>query len=130
MLEDSWPTDVEAWHLKDETWVPRLFFGGNGAANDDPPVRPKPGQVKDWKSWYEWRSLSLESPAALLMDAPLSTYHLLVDILKVADPSGEKRQTLEVHYLGVETEMNFLPLCVLDALFQSGVIILTRSVWP
>lgn len=128
MLEDSWPTDVEAWHFEDETWVPRLFFGGSGAANDDPPVRQKPGQVKDWKSWYEWRGLSLESPAALLMDAPLSTYHLLVDILKVADTSGAKRQVLEVHYLGVETELNYLPLCVLKALSRSWAIILTRSV--
>ncbi|EIM81032.1 uncharacterized protein STEHIDRAFT_67171 [Stereum hirsutum FP-91666 SS1] len=110
MLEDSWPTDVEAWNLKDETWVPRLFFGSSGAANDDPPLRPEPGQVKDWKSWYEWRGLSLESPAALLMDAPLSTYHMLVNILKVADASGAKQQTLIVHYLGVETELNFLPL--------------------
>lgn len=119
MLEDSWPTDLEAWHLKDERWVPRLFFGGSGAANDDPPVKPEPEQVKDWKSWYEWRGLSLESPAALLMDAPLSTYHLLVNILKVADPSSATRQTLEVHYLGVEIEMNFLPLCVFGSSPQS-----------
>lgn len=99
-----------------------LAFEGRdlGAVNDDPPLRPKPGEVKDWKSWYDWRGLSLESPAALLMDAPLSTYHLLVNILKVADPSGAKPQTLNVHYLGVEIELNFLPLCVLKALLQSG----------
>lgn len=109
MLSDSWPTDIEGWKLKDE-WVPRLFFDEKVS----PPPPPTPGQVKDWASWYEWRGFSMESPASLLMDYPLSVYHLLVDVLKVIDPAHSAglrgRQELLVHYLGAEIELNFLPL--------------------
>jgi hypothetical protein len=82
----------------------------------EPPLRagsPKAKEVKDWKSWYEWRRLPLESPAALLMHFPLTVYWLLVDTLKVTSPqagSTEERKSLVVHYIGAETELNFLPM--------------------
>lgn len=108
MLGEEWPTDVEAWKLKDPKLIPRLFF-------DDefpPPQKPLPGQVKDWKSWYEWRGLSTESPVALMMDFPLSVYYLILDVLKVVrvDPSSAEQQKLNLHYLGAEVELNYLPL--------------------
>ncbi|KAG6381352.1 hypothetical protein JVT61DRAFT_5762 [Boletus reticuloceps] len=49
------------------------------------------------------------------MHYPLTVYHLLVNVLKVASPSRgspESRQTLDVHYLGAEVELNMLPLYV------------------
>lgn len=109
MLGESWPTDVEGWKIKEE-WVPKLFFDEKAP----PPKAPLPGQVKDWESWYEWRGLSMESPAALLMDYPLSVYHLLVNVLKVVEPArlNERRSELVVHYLGAEIELNFLPLYI------------------
>ncbi|TFY74881.1 hypothetical protein EWM64_g9132 [Hericium alpestre] len=62
LLGDAWPTDVDAWKLSKVEHIPRLFFDG------DIPARPEPGQITDWKSWYAWRGLPLESPVALLMD--------------------------------------------------------------
>ncbi|KAJ6565797.1 hypothetical protein DFH09DRAFT_1157049 [Mycena vulgaris] len=105
---EEWPSDVEGWKLRDEALIPHIFF----SAEYPPPERPRPGQVKDWKSWYEWRALSLESPAAVLMAHVLTTYYLLTETLKVVNfqrPSGEK-QVVDVHYLGAETELNYLPL--------------------
>ncbi|KAJ7611312.1 hypothetical protein FB45DRAFT_1120060 [Roridomyces roridus] len=87
---EEWPTgmDVEGWKLRDETLIP----------------------VKDWKSWYEWRGLSLESPAAVLMDRVLTTYYLLTETLQVVNLRRTGRQEVDVHYLGAETELNYLPL--------------------
>lgn len=116
MLGQEWPTDIEAWKLKDPKLVPRLFFEDEFP----PPQKPLPGQVKDWKSWYEWRGLSTESPVALMMDFPLSVYYLILDVLKVVrvDSSSAKQQKLNLHYLGAEVELNYLPLCVPGLCFR------------
>jgi hypothetical protein len=113
MLVEEWPSDVEGWKLQDEVFIPHIFFTGEFP----PPARPRPGQVKDWKSWYDWRGLSLESPAAFLMDHVLTVYYLLTETLKVVNlqhPLGEK-QVVDVHYLGAETELNYLPLYVISS---------------
>ncbi|KZP24904.1 hypothetical protein FIBSPDRAFT_929497 [Athelia psychrophila] len=107
MLENEWPTDIELWKIE-EKHVPHLFF-----TDEYPwPKKVKTGDIKDWKSWYQWRGLTFDSPAALLMDGPLSIYHLLVNVLHVVqtDSTPEKRQSLKVHFIGAESEMNFLPL--------------------
>jgi hypothetical protein len=108
LLGNEWLTDIEAWKLKDSKAVPLLFF----TDETPPPAKAQPGKVKDWSSWYEWRGLGFNSPAALLMDYPLSVYYLLVDTLGVVDLDGTptKRQTLKIHYIGAEVELNFLPL--------------------
>ncbi|KAJ6565279.1 hypothetical protein DFH09DRAFT_1315065 [Mycena vulgaris] len=55
--------------------------------------------------------MSLESPAAVLMDYVLTTYYLLTETLKVVDLEPlEEKQVVDVHYLGAETELNYLPL--------------------
>lgn len=108
LLGSEWPLDVDAWKFKDTDLVPRLFFDEDYS----PPAKPSPGQVKDWKSWYEWRGLDMASPAALLMDFPLSVYYLITSVLDLVDPSSSPtdRQKLTLHYLGAEVELNFLPL--------------------
>ena len=112
MLQQQWPGDIDAWRLghlnaKGDI-IPRLSF----TTEFPPPSQVEPGQIKDWQSWYTWRGLSTASPAALLMHYPLSVYHILVDILKIAkyrDVSTE-RQALQIHYIGAEKELNHLPL--------------------
>ncbi|KZS88091.1 hypothetical protein SISNIDRAFT_480037 [Sistotremastrum niveocremeum HHB9708] len=108
LLGNKWPSDIEAWKLKDSKLVPKLVFDGESK----PPPQPTADQVKDWKSWYEWRGLDVASPAAILMDFPLSVFYLVTKVLNLVDPSGtpEHRQKLTIHYIGAEVELNFLPL--------------------
>jgi len=107
MLAKEWPMDMEAWKLKDAKDIPLLFFTDERPA----PEMPSPGAIKDWTSWYKWRGLTVASPAAMLMDFPLSVYHLL-NVLNVIDSksTAKKRQSLVVHCLGAEVELNLLPL--------------------
>lgn len=71
--------------------------------------------IKDWDSWYRWRKLPKESIAALLMTFPLSVYQLLVHCLEITNPNAgkkDKRIPLHVQILGVEVELNYIPLYV------------------
>jgi len=114
MLQQQWPTDIDAWKLGHMNGkgdiIPRLSF----TTGEFPPPPPKvePGQIKDWKSWYKWRGLSMASPAALLMHYPLSVYHILVDVLQMAKCTdiSDERRALQIHYIGAEKELNHLPL--------------------
>lgn len=99
--------EKEGWKLE-ERLIPKLHF--------DPGTEPAIASsvnVTDWKSWYQWRGLPMESPAALLMHYPMTVYQLLVHVLHVAHPSrnsAQRRQFLNVHYPGPEIELNMIPL--------------------
>ncbi|KAF8845258.1 hypothetical protein BDN67DRAFT_443877 [Paxillus ammoniavirescens] len=100
--------DEKVGWLLEERLVPKLHFEPGSE-----PMIASSANVVDWNSWYQWRGLPLESPAALLMHYPLTVYQLLVHVLHVTSPtrnSPEHRQTLNVHYLGAEVELNMLPL--------------------
>ncbi|THH29344.1 hypothetical protein EUX98_g4855 [Antrodiella citrinella] len=69
--------------------------------------------IKDWDSWYQWRKLPLESPAALIMNFPMTVYHLITNCLELTNAtrgSPRKRIPFKVHMLGVEVELNYLPI--------------------
>lgn len=71
------------------------------------------GGVTGWSSWYAWKKLPLKSPAALLMDYPLSAYWLITHTLGLTTATAghsDRRIPLNVHVLGAEVELNFLPL--------------------
>ncbi|KAH7883767.1 hypothetical protein F5I97DRAFT_1930004 [Phlebopus sp. FC_14] len=107
LLLDQHLDENAGWKLEDRL-IPKLHF-----KNNSEPVIASSVNVVDWKSWYEWRGLPMESPAALLMHYPLSTYHLLLHVLHVTHPARNSpagRQTLNVHYLGPEAELNMLPI--------------------
>jgi hypothetical protein len=111
LLEAQYPSDRDGWKLEPEL-IPFLKFSSLWA----PPRLATKAEIKDWDSWYAWRRLPKESPAALLMDFPMSIYWLLVNTLRVADPKAGSpdgsRIKLNVQYIGAEGELNFLPLCV------------------
>ncbi|TDL26530.1 hypothetical protein BD410DRAFT_524864 [Rickenella mellea] len=65
----------------------------------------------NWTSYYEWRGLPLESPAALLLHWPLSIYRLLYLLKLVPDgPVMSERQKLLIYYVGAEKELDSLPV--------------------
>jgi len=107
LLLDQHLDEKVGWKLEDRL-IPKLQF----EPGREPPIASSVNVV-DWNSWYQWRSLPFESPAAIIMHYPLTVYHLLVNVLNVASPSRgspEQRQSLHIHYLGAEVELNMLPL--------------------
>lgn len=105
-------SDEEEWKLSPK-FIPYRNFSS-------PAARPRlvtefEKGIIDWDSWYRWRNLSKESPAALLMDFPMSIYQMIVNCLELTSPNAgqaDKRVGLHIHLLGAEVELNFLPLCV------------------
>lgn len=110
LLSERHLSDEEGWKLP-----PRLIPYRDFSVPERRPVlvtefgRP----VNDWDSWYTWRKLPKESIAALLMNFPLTVYRLVVDCLEITDArkgSPNRRVPLEIHMLGVEVELNYVPL--------------------
>ncbi|KAG2754541.1 hypothetical protein P692DRAFT_20770040 [Suillus brevipes Sb2] len=107
LLSNQVLADETGWKLE-KRLIPRLVF----ELGTEPELASK-ADIVDWDSWYKWRNLPKESPAALLLHYPLTVYQLLVNVLHVTGPtrnSSESRQALNVHYIGAEVELNMLPL--------------------
>ncbi|KAG1755088.1 uncharacterized protein EDB91DRAFT_1097220 [Suillus paluster] len=90
LLSDRPLTDETGWKLE-KRFIPQLDF----EPGTEPEIACK-ADIVDWDSWYRWRNLTKESPAALLLHYPLTVYQLLVHVL-------HNRQALNVHYIGVRT---------------------------
>ncbi|KMT07184.1 hypothetical protein BVRB_6g155080 [Beta vulgaris subsp. vulgaris] len=68
------------------------------------PISPLSKQLSCWEEYYAWRSISLASPAALLLQWPLTIYHALqfnASRLQSADGSKD----IIIHYLGPDKEL-------------------------
>lgn len=105
-------TDEEGWKLKPELISYRDMVN---IPEERWPVliTDFEGGVVDWNSWYKWRKLPQESPAALLMSFPMSMYQLITHALKLTSPdaaSPNHRKSLNICLLGAEIELNFVPL--------------------
>ena len=78
-------SDEEGWKLPSK-YIPYRNFSSSIPC----PIlvtEYKPGVV-DWDTWYSWRNLSKESPAALLMSYPMSVYHrIIVNCLELTSPN-------------------------------------------
>jgi len=62
-------------------------------------------------SYYKWRGLPLKSLAILLLHWPLSIYRLLY-LLGFVPSENDRggRRKLNIHCLGIEAELNALPV--------------------
>ncbi|KAJ3887176.1 hypothetical protein GG344DRAFT_56148 [Lentinula edodes] len=110
LLKTRHLTDEEGWKLPREL-IP--FRDITQDARRPMLVTQFQGGVVDWDSWYRWRNLPKMSPAALLMDFPMSVYQMLVHCLEITSPNAGseiKPVNLDIYFLGVEVELNFLPL--------------------
>ncbi|EJD42597.1 hypothetical protein AURDEDRAFT_105338 [Auricularia subglabra TFB-10046 SS5] len=111
LLQKNHLNDAQGWKLPPKL-VPLRDFE-NAPERKPVLVTRFDGGIRDWDSWYHWRQIPKESPAALLMDFPLSVYRLLTHCLRVTDAdagSKDKRIPVTIHYLGAEVELNFIPL--------------------
>jgi hypothetical protein len=114
LLEDEQLDDRQGWKLPDKE-IPWLDF----ESNDIPPPPTPPNFDHTWTSYYKWRGLPIDSPAALLLHWPLSVYNLLHQLHLIPSQIPLQRQRLVVHLLGVEKELDVLPLYVTFG-FHSG----------
>ncbi|VDN09925.1 unnamed protein product [Dibothriocephalus latus] len=87
-----------------------------------PPIEPSvPGRprllsvnLSDWASFYAWRGLPLTSPLALLLHWPLTVYFILNNFLRHVGEdaylSVVYQESLTIHLVGVEKEVDLLPV--------------------
>lgn len=68
------------------------------------PISPLTKQLSCWKEYYEWRSISLDSPVALLLHWPLTIYHAL-QLNDSRIRSRDVSKHINIHYLGPDKEL-------------------------
>ncbi|KAH9924756.1 uncharacterized protein B0H18DRAFT_1011049 [Fomitopsis serialis] len=113
LLRKKHLTDEQGWKLPSRL-IPYLDFG-HSAAKQPVLVTDLPEEISDWRSWYKWRGLPLDSPAALLMAVPLSVYQMLVRCLEITKPaagSADKRVSLNME-MNVNSWNRFAELALL-----------------
>ncbi len=119
LLGNSHLSDEVGWKLPSDLIPHRTFL----SLSTQPEMVTKfKENIVDWDSWYRWRKLAMESPAALLMTYPMSVYQLIINAncLALTSPSaGKSGQRIAIHLqlLGVKSELNYLPLCVYNIVF-------------
>ncbi|XP_015694633.2 zinc finger MYND domain-containing protein 15 [Oryza brachyantha] len=68
------------------------------------PETPVPKSLSTWEDYYQWRSLPLHSPAAVLLHWPLTLYHC-IQLSRLQTSKYDGQDTLRIHYLGPEKEL-------------------------
>uniref|UniRef100_A0A1I8J3U0 MYND-type domain-containing protein n=1 Tax=Macrostomum lignano TaxID=282301 RepID=A0A1I8J3U0_9PLAT len=115
--------DPDPFALPDEAAV--LVEAPSTVSATEPPPR-----ISSWSDYYQMRGLPADSPVCVLMQWPLTLYHLLFERLPVDAPDAYKRLTatvgdnrpcqlrrIVVHLIGVEKEVELIPaLCELAKL--------------
>ncbi|GBF98797.1 hypothetical protein Rsub_11379 [Raphidocelis subcapitata] len=97
-----------AWHVPADGGGAPAWRHRWGAA------QPGAAAVASWAAHYAAAGLSPASPAALLLHAPLTLWHVLARVLPAhGRPLPPVNSQLEVFYLGARGELSFLP-CFLE----------------
>jgi hypothetical protein len=108
LRSDKHLDEMDGWKLPAEE-IPWLTFSEGRKAPSFPPTFEH-----NWTSYYKWRGLPLNSPAALLLHWPLTIYRLLflLGFLHL-ETGGTVRRKLSIHLLGVEVKSKH---------YQSGLL--------
>ncbi|KAJ1290904.1 hypothetical protein BS78_02G278600 [Paspalum vaginatum] len=72
------------------------------------PENPVGSVLESWEDYYQWRSLPMHSPVAVMLHWPLTLYHCL-QLSRLQTPRCDVEDTLCIHYLGPEKELLQLP---------------------
>jgi hypothetical protein len=105
LLSDEHFDEAAGWKIPAEQ-IPWLDFGEGRKAPSFPPMFEH-----NWPSYYNWRGLPLESPAALLLHWPLTVYRLLFLLgFLPSKTSGSVGRKLSIHLIGVEVKFNLFEL--------------------
>ncbi|WVZ65932.1 hypothetical protein U9M48_015217 [Paspalum notatum var. saurae] len=71
------------------------------------PENPVRSVLESWEDYYQWRSLPMHSPVAVILHWPLTLYHCL-QLSRLQTPRCDGEDTLCIHYLATD-------FCHLDA---------------
>ncbi|WVZ65931.1 hypothetical protein U9M48_015217 [Paspalum notatum var. saurae] len=63
------------------------------------PENPVRSVLESWEDYYQWRSLPMHSPVAVILHWPLTLYHCL-QLSRLQTPRCDGEDTLCIHYLG------------------------------
>ncbi|KAF7829416.1 zinc finger MYND domain-containing protein 15 [Senna tora] len=78
--------------------LPRIFCPCFG------PESPISEKLNNWRDYYNWRCIPLDSPVALLLHWILTIYHAL-QLIGITSLNPEISDKLYIHYLGPEKEL-------------------------
>lgn len=109
------------WRI--ETHEPFNGEFGDEPLTDNPLVLPSESVVMEddidsfdskdvacWADYYRWRGIHLESPICILMQWPLTIYHILRNCLQSDYVPIERRCRWTIHIVGAEKETDLIPV--------------------
>ncbi|KAJ6577738.1 hypothetical protein B0H19DRAFT_1121209 [Mycena capillaripes] len=97
-------SEDSGWRLP-KAQIPTLALHGDACPSFPPTFE------ETWSDYYKWRGLPMTSPAALLLQWPMSVYGCLKELgfEPLVSISGPRRK-LTVFYLGARDEISFIPV--------------------
>ncbi|KAF7360128.1 Zinc finger MYND domain-containing protein 15 [Mycena venus] len=99
-------SEDEGWRLP-KAQIPSLKLHDSDAARPSFP----PTFKETWNGYYQWRGLPMTSPAAILLQWPMTVYACLKELgFEPCFPVSEPRRKLKVFYVGARDEITFIPL--------------------
>jgi hypothetical protein len=126
LLGPSFPSLKDGWtdNLKDSEYP-----------SSDPPETPLPSEgIRNWEEYMQYRNLSTTSIAPLLLTHVLTVYQMLfhdLGFLATTSTNGKKKKKKRsVYLLGVEVELNQIPLFAELAFLLPGIDLTLRMVSP
>ncbi|KAK6992262.1 zinc finger MYND domain-containing protein 15 [Favolaschia claudopus] len=97
-------SEEQGWQLA-KKFIPTLALQNSDKCPSFPPKFES-----NWTSYYEWRGLPIESPAAMLLHWPLSVYACLKELDLGPQIATGPRQKLTVFYVGAREEVHYIPV--------------------
>ncbi|KAK7025272.1 zinc finger MYND domain-containing protein 15 [Favolaschia claudopus] len=106
LLDAPWNrlSEEQGWRMAKE-FIPTLALQNSDKCPSFPPKFES-----NWSSYYEWRRLPIESPAAMLLHWPLSVYACLKELNLGPQIATSPRQKLTVFYVGAREEVHYIPV--------------------
>jgi len=118
LLSESFPTLKQGWKVLPEYEYPSM----------NRPKLPLPkGGVHCWKEYCQWRDIKTTSIAPLLLTNILTIYHMILHDLNL---TNHNKKTITIYLLGVETELNYIPIFVELAFLLPGIDLAIIMVSP
>ncbi|XP_064623923.1 zinc finger MYND domain-containing protein 15-like [Lineus longissimus] len=123
-MPDGYPLEFGGLPEVQDPWI--LPVEGSILDSEKPEAKLA-SPLQDWKSYYEWRGLRLDSPVAIILSFPLTLYYvgttLLIQDFPNIKPVAQNPNQCIIHVIGVEKEVDLIP-----AFFELGILMPDTSI--